>query len=129
MRDKTFRANIFSEDFHEIITLCEYTSVMLCIFGCTNFGNVRVKIELLIVEEKIFFLEYYYGETFYTLVFIKRGNFLHLISEKHFQSSTNHVFGIDILSDFLLLGDSFGDYIFFRYTCCFSLNTYTHIIS
>lgn len=50
MRDKTFRANIFSEDFHEIITLCEYTSVMLCIFGCTNFENVRVKIELLIVE-------------------------------------------------------------------------------
>lgn len=53
------------------------------------------------------------GEIFNTLVFIKRGNFPHLISEKHFQSSTNHVFGIDILSDFLLLGDSFGGFSLF----------------
>lgn len=101
MRDKTFQANIFSEDFHEIITLCEYTSVMLCIFGCTNLENVRVKIELLIVENFSNIIMVKRREIFYTLVFIKRGNFPHLISEKHFQSSTNHVSGIDILSDFL----------------------------
>lgn len=72
MRDKTFRANIFSEDFHEIITLCEYTSVMLCIFGCTNFENVRVKIELLIVENfSNIIMVKRRREIFYTLVFIK----------------------------------------------------------
>lgn len=59
MRDKTFQANIFSEDFHEIIMLGEYKSVMLCIFGCTNFENVRVKIELFNCRK---FFEYYYGK-------------------------------------------------------------------
>lgn len=72
MRDKTFQANIFSEDFHEIITLCEYTSVMLCIFGCTNFENVRAKIELLIVENfSNIIMVKRRREIFYTLVFIK----------------------------------------------------------
>lgn len=71
MRDKTFQANIFSEDFHEIITLCEYTSVMLCIFDYANFENFRVKIELLIVENFSNIIMVKRREIFYTLVFIK----------------------------------------------------------
>lgn len=69
MRDKTFQANIFSEDFHEIITLCEYTSVMLCIFGCTNLENVRVKIELLIVENFSNIIMVKRREIFYTRIY------------------------------------------------------------